>query len=452
MEEVPKIVRERLQAASKVEVHPDPNLLAAYAEKSLTAREQAQVLDHLAVCAECRDVVAVAAPELQAQVAVAAAAGGFRATAPMPAQMASPAKSKWPSLRWVTVAACVVVVAGAGLFLQRRNQTAAFKNSSAPQPQGEAIAAKTEPVQKTLAEADSRLEARLQDAAPPVATLDGKKLAPVETTRRDKAREKLRTYDLPMTGRSVIALQKLAPSQPGTPPPPPTLPTAIAPGAAGGSAYELSKVTEAKNKKEDALADKAPNQTDSISAFRSTESVEVRSQNEVVTVESAASAVSTDTASTATGERALKDSEAKAAAAKPAGSGTTAGYVGGLARALHQQLQAPVARWTLSPDGKLTRSVDQGKSWQTVQLATAEVLRALCLNGSEVWVGGGHGVLFYSSDNGANWKQIKPTVGGQVLTADITHIDFPEPEHGTLTTADKQTWTTADGGETWQKK
>jgi len=33
MEQVPKIVRQRLQAVAKAEVHPDPDLLAGYAAK-----------------------------------------------------------------------------------------------------------------------------------------------------------------------------------------------------------------------------------------------------------------------------------------------------------------------------------------------------------------------------------------------------------------------------------
>ena len=75
MEQLPKIVAQRLQAVSRAEMHPDANLLAAYAEKSLLPREQTQVLEHLAVCTECREVVAHALPEeVLLEVAVAAAA------------------------------------------------------------------------------------------------------------------------------------------------------------------------------------------------------------------------------------------------------------------------------------------------------------------------------------------------------------------------------------------
>src|ERR1051326_744989 len=98
MEQLRKIVAQRLQAVSRAEAHPDANLLAAFAEKSLLPREQAQILEHLAGCADCRGVVAHAQPEaVLQQVAVAAAA-------PMAAR-----RSAWLSgavIRWAGLAAC----------------------------------------------------------------------------------------------------------------------------------------------------------------------------------------------------------------------------------------------------------------------------------------------------------------------------------------------------------
>jgi hypothetical protein len=38
MEQVPKIFSQRLQATAKPAVHPDANVLAGFAEKSLTER------------------------------------------------------------------------------------------------------------------------------------------------------------------------------------------------------------------------------------------------------------------------------------------------------------------------------------------------------------------------------------------------------------------------------
>ena len=68
MQDVPKIVRARLQRESPAaaDPHPDADLLTAFAEQSLTAREQEPMLEHLARCGECREVVALALPATEA--------------------------------------------------------------------------------------------------------------------------------------------------------------------------------------------------------------------------------------------------------------------------------------------------------------------------------------------------------------------------------------------------
>jgi photosystem II stability/assembly factor-like uncharacterized protein len=38
-----------------------------------------------------------------------------------------------------------------------------------------------------------------------------------------------------------------------------------------------------------------------------------------------------------------------------------------------------------------------------------------------------------------------------LLTGDIVSIQFSDPEHGTLTTAVAEVWTTTDAGHSWQR-
>jgi hypothetical protein len=97
MQSVPKIVRDRLQAAQPAINHPDADLLTAFAEQSLPEAERATVLDHLARCGDCRDVVALALPATEALETVAIPARSGWLT--------------WPALRWGFVAAGVVVIA-----------------------------------------------------------------------------------------------------------------------------------------------------------------------------------------------------------------------------------------------------------------------------------------------------------------------------------------------------
>ena len=90
MEQLPKIVQRHLQGTAKPGVHPDPDLLAAFAEKSLNDRERSQVLQHLADCADCRDVVSLAMPEIESTPAPGAESSRWLS---------------WPVLRWGALAA-----------------------------------------------------------------------------------------------------------------------------------------------------------------------------------------------------------------------------------------------------------------------------------------------------------------------------------------------------------
>src|SRR5437868_2539000 len=98
---MPEFVVERLRSAAASDpaatgAHPDANLIAAFVERSIGKQERAQLLDHLARCGQCRDVVALALPE---EIAVAARPDTARA---------------WPwaqTLRWGAMAAAVAVLA-----------------------------------------------------------------------------------------------------------------------------------------------------------------------------------------------------------------------------------------------------------------------------------------------------------------------------------------------------
>src|SRR5256885_5757565 len=122
MQSVPKIVRDRLQAAMPAVNHPDADLLTAFAEQSLPAEERATVLEHLARCGDCRDVVALALPPTET---LQAGARPIRS-----------AWFTWPALRWGFVAAGVVIVASIGfLQLQRHSESSKMAAVSSPNAQ-----------------------------------------------------------------------------------------------------------------------------------------------------------------------------------------------------------------------------------------------------------------------------------------------------------------------------
>ncbi len=91
MTKLPQFVRSRLAIRQTAPAeHPDANLLAAFAEQALSARERASVLEHLARCPECREILAVGS-----------------------ASAADPPKPEieWWKWRWVAAAAAACLIA-----------------------------------------------------------------------------------------------------------------------------------------------------------------------------------------------------------------------------------------------------------------------------------------------------------------------------------------------------
>src|SRR5260370_16806372 len=84
MTEVPKIVYDRLRAALPEQAHPDADLLTAFAEQALSAAEREGVLQHLALCEDCRDVVALALPAADITPPQTADENGVRTTVSQP--------------------------------------------------------------------------------------------------------------------------------------------------------------------------------------------------------------------------------------------------------------------------------------------------------------------------------------------------------------------------------
>src|SRR6266498_2683897 len=117
---------------------------------------------------------------------------------------------------------------------------------------------------------------------------------------------------------------------------------------------------------------------------------------------------------------------------------------------------APVFRWTLSPEGVVQRSLDGGKSWQSLSAdpagADQTAFRTLSAVGRDIWVGGKSGSLYHSPDSGQHWERIVPQTNGEKLVADITRVDFSDLQNGIVSTSNGQTWTTSDAGRTWQRK
>lgn len=140
---------------------------------------------------------------------------------------------------------------------------------------------------------------------------------------------------------------------------------------------------------------------------------------------------------------------------------------------------APV-RWTINSTGSLQRSFDQGFTWQAVDVnanpgylqiagkasqekskeasqafkreAATPIFRAVVASGADVWAGGSGGALYHSADAGTHWTHVTPTSSGAMLTGDIVSLEFPDTQHGKVSTSTGEVWMTSDAGQTWQKQ
>jgi hypothetical protein len=106
-------------------------------------------------------------------------------------------------------------------------------------------------------------------------------------------------------------------------------------------------------------------------------------------------------------------------------------------------------QFSLSTQGKVQRSSDGGKTWVPVAVAEGSVFRSVASSGNQVWAAGNAGLLYRSLDGGQHWTHVIPVSNGAKIQADITQIQFPDPQHVVLRSAAGASWASADGGETW---
>src|SRR5437016_500675 len=98
MSDLPKIVRDRLQAKAALDPHPEADLLTAFAEHSLSSVERESVVGHLSRCSDCREVVALGLLPIEEPVSDAVEAGGVALSAAKAAR-ARRNWFAWPGLR-----------------------------------------------------------------------------------------------------------------------------------------------------------------------------------------------------------------------------------------------------------------------------------------------------------------------------------------------------------------
>jgi hypothetical protein len=438
MEQLPKIVRERLRAGQAGN-HPDPDLLAAFVENSLSEAERLPVLEHLSRCAECREVVMLAANAEDPNVAATPSPSGEVA----PAKMQSRPWFQMPVVRWAALAACVGLAATL-VIRHEWKQTPATESNLAATPKANPIAPPSPSVP-----ADAESAQNLARAQSPVSGLaEQGKTSPVlsaSAARPARKRRALssssRSSSTGLEGRETASSSAYQSATKPLPASKGTAPAEVIGGNAGKAGGVPGKqVTPAMA---DAFAGGV--------ALRSAPEGQSQSPRPIETHSADSFSVSVV--------------QPKPAAQSGPSAGKQPGVLGGVVgeagngpapapempAALKKVAGTNPPQWTLSSDGVLERSTDSDKTWTKVEVGNGSRFRALSATAFEVWAGGADGLLFHSSDGGAHWTQVHPVANGAPLTSTITRIDFTDSQHGRLTTNTGETWLTADAGSTWQK-
>src|SRR6202051_1674889 len=320
MENVPKIVQARLQRTTReaAEAHPDADLLTAFAEQSLGESEREQVMEHVARCGECREVVALALPASES-VFVPSSVRANRG-----------AWLSWPVLRWGVVAAGMVLVASVGVlqYKQRTQQNAALVSSPVRQQEKVNTGLQNS---RSSAQAPARaIIPQAREKTRQAATRrDFSSQSPVAADQPSQSLNGIFPSPHPMNRATVPASQPYAAA--------PTQQVAV---SGASQVVEVQSESAQIATQDQAGGQRAQNQTELPSQKQPLNNLDVVRAKDSVPPQAESSVVFAPTVSTS--ETSLQ----KALRSSP--------------------------RWAISSSGGLQRSYDAGTTWQDVNVSPAE--------------------------------------------------------------------------------
>jgi Photosynthesis system II assembly factor YCF48 len=436
MQSIPKIVRERLKAAPVSVNHPEANVLTAFSEQLLSEVERTALLEHLSGCRECREIVALALPETDTTIGVKVPGRSGWLT--------------WPSFRWGFAAAGIVAIAVIGLVEYQR-------------PKQASLVADKESRDQILATHDQggpQLPATDEPNSIP------KIGQPPAAARTEEARQT--EPQLTHGGRATHSGQMASSASRGS-------------GFGPKMPVQWQQQQQTTEVQAHALDLKAPPATlKQQSADTSANLNGLATQGTQAQASQALMAVQAQAQPAPLPRQPSEqffDYNAGVGKAKPASNS----YHGAAA-----VFGGPVARWNISATGALQRSLDEGATWQDVDvnadaagastlavMARASrakvaqekdadkrvprapepppVFRVVAANGADIWAAGSNGVVYHSLDFGNHWTRVLLSSAGTALTGDVVGLEFSDSQHGKITTSVGELWTTSDGGFTWVK-
>ncbi len=380
---------------------PDPEILAAYADRALDADETAHYELHFSQCARCRE-------QLAAMSRAAAPGAGERA----------------PRLGWIwdwrllAIAPVTAALIIAAVFFARRPaanrvaeehplvamQTPSQPPSAAPTPEPAFTPAEparelqeTPPAKAAIPPSASRMRSEagsIERLTPPNFTADVKSEsneAKVSPAVEEKELTGGAISNAPMTARGMIQLDKSAKQ------------TAPAPAAAPAPAQLASGVAAGAVTGENAGAPPAAAPAKKARVFTESATNNL-SVNETVTVEAAAD------------------------------------------RDMRTIVRSPDPRilWRISSGRFVERSNDAGASWRAQwSNANARVVAGSAPSVETCWLVGRGGVVLLTTD-GKTWRTLEPPAN-----ADFVEVQASNAVAATVTSTDGRKFETSDGGKHW---
>jgi hypothetical protein len=427
--------------ASTGEVCPDAATLAAYFDRSLTAAEISLCEMHFSACLRCQEQLAALARS-------------------EPASVATPAAEKNPAISWLwdwrwmaPVGAAVVVLVffvsyqnmraptaskGGGELTAKREAATPVPAASEPQKSADSTLAKTDAAPDAGVETKSPSVPRKAQTRSELDELQRKNVtaalesALVAQTLKDKGVHSAEGAAGSVTGRAMpkpadeekqfaasenrVVAQPMAPAVSGA-----ISAGAQAAPAQGGAVGVLSVQKQ----------DRAIVAADTKEPAATAPPEAMAQKQAALKKESAA-----DRQDAAPGRYALQTAPQSASKLRAAPSEFI--------------VTTPNAKvlWRLGSAGRIERSRDAGKTWETQKSPVQEsFLSGSAPSESICWVGGSNGVLFRTTDGGENWERIPaPTKG------DIISVKASDQLNVTLIGADGRTYETRDAGAHWRAR
>jgi Putative zinc-finger len=456
--EIAKIAQRRIQDEQLRSefAHPDADLLAAFAEQALPARERDQVLAHLAKCADCREVSALAGaaipePELASAEGAGKAARG----------RTSKSLWSWGPLRWTAVAATAAVVLSAVWLnrkdVQQHDMTAGTEmNPAIVQPQNGPATLPPAPtsdlksvpgVPAVPAESSAKLDVAVKSKNASPKTMERESAKTLGTDSSSVVKKRLMANSARDEEQKDMPLLRARNSgqfdllQAGNSP---------SPQAEGGSMPKTVGAAKMQRAVPPAGVATANN------ALTAPPKSAPQAPPQITMTYSRQSAAELAPAAD------MAESQAEATSAPgAAGNAKSAVRVGPMATPLPTDqssleslqksaaLQSSGTLWRVSSSGELQHSTDSGHTWRTALGEHPSKFRSVASSGATVWAGGDDGALWSSFNNGLTWRKLTPIIDGHSPRGNVENIQLAAPGKVTFTTSAGETWTTSDFGRNW---